>query len=85
MTIRSTIIEQMQSVARDQGKPLAALSDELPLLQSGLDSLGIATLIARLEDELGLDPFGTGDEMATPVTVGDLIGLYENAAHQSGR
>jgi acyl carrier protein len=79
MMIRSTIIHQLQSVAKDQGKTLAPLSDELPLLHSGLDSLGIATLIARLEDELGLDPFGTGNEMATPVTLGDLIGLYENA------
>jgi acyl carrier protein len=80
MTIRSTIIEQMQSIAKERGKSLVGLTDELPLLRSGLDSLGIATLIARLEDELDLDPFGTGDDVATPVTVGDLIKLYEGSA-----
>jgi acyl carrier protein len=80
MTIRSTIIELMQSIAKERGKSLVAVTDELPLLRTGLDSLGIATLIARLEDELDLDPFGSGDDVATPVTVGDLITLYEASA-----
>ena len=79
MTTRATIVGEIEAIAREQGKPLAALTDDLPLLHSGLDSLGIATLIARLEDELGVDPFGSGNDVATPVTLGDLIGLYERA------
>ena len=47
---------------------------------SGLDSLCIAILVANLEDELELDPFAAGDEVAIPVTLGDFIRLYENAA-----
>ena len=31
--------------------------DDLVLLDSGLDSLCFAILVARLEDELGVDPF----------------------------
>ena len=79
MTIRSTITDQMTLVARLQKQTLAPLSDDLPLLDSGLDSLSLAILVANLEDELDLDPFGAGN-VAIPKTIGDFIRLYENAA-----
>jgi acyl carrier protein len=80
MTIRSTIFDQIKLIAEQQNKQLAPLSDNLLLLESGLDSLCIAILVANLEDELGADPFGSGDDVAIPVTIGDLVELYENAA-----
>ena len=80
MTIRSTILDQMTTVARLQKQTLAPLHDTLPLLGTGLDSLAIAILVANLEDELGLDPFGAGRDVAMPRTVGDFIMLYEKAA-----
>ncbi len=80
MPIRAVILEQLETIARQQGKRLAPLADDLPLLESGLDSLCIAILVANLEDELELDPFAAGDEVAIPVTLGDFIRLYENAA-----
>ena len=80
MSIRSTILDQMSLVARLQHQTLAPLSDGLPLLESGLDSLSLAILVANLEDELGLDPFGTGSTVAIPKTVGDFILLYETQA-----
>ena len=80
MTIRSTILDQMTTVARLQKQTLAPLHDSLPLLETGLDSLAIAILVANLEDELELDPFGAGRDVAMPKTVGDFIALYENAA-----
>jgi hypothetical protein len=58
---------------------LPPLNDDLPLLESGLDSLGFAILVARLEDQLGTDPFAAEGEVAFPVTLGDFIGLYEGA------
>jgi hypothetical protein len=58
---------------------LASLSDDLALLDSGLDSLSIAIVVARLEDELGVDPFSAVEDVGVPVTVGDFIRLYENA------
>ena len=79
MTIRSTILEQITQIAGQHAKHLATLSDHLHLLESGLDSLCLAILVANLEDELDLDPFGAGD-VAIPLTLGDFIGLYENAA-----
>jgi acyl carrier protein len=80
MTIRSTIFDQIKLVAEQQNKQLAPLSDNLLLLESGLDSLCIAILVANLEDELGSDPFGSKDDVAIPVTIGDFVELYENAA-----
>jgi acyl carrier protein len=80
MSIGSQITALFADVALDQHKALAPLSDELGLLETGLDSLCFAIIVARLEDELGVDPFSAEDEIDFPVTVGDFIRLYENAA-----
>jgi hypothetical protein len=56
------------------------LSDDLALLHSGLDSLCFAIIVVRLEAALGVDPFNTDEEVRFPVTLGDFIGFYENAA-----
>jgi acyl carrier protein len=80
MSTRSTIISQIQQVAEEQKQNVAPLKDELILLQSGLDSLCFAILVARLEDALGVDPFTGADEAYYPVTLGDFIRFYENAA-----
>jgi acyl carrier protein len=78
MSLRSTIISQIQQVAKEQKTPLAPLTDSLALADSGLDSLCFAILVVRLEDALGIDPFSTSDGHF-PVTLGEFIGLYENA------
>ena len=81
MTVRSLITTQMQTVAAQQNKPLAPLGDDLILLDCGLDSLCFAILVARLEDELGYDPFSTDDDVYFPTTFGDFVQFYERAAH----
>ena len=78
MITRSTIIEQFERVAREQERPLPSLTDELPLLESGLDSLCFAIIVTRLEDSLGVDPFGA-DETLFPVTFGEFVQLYDAA------
>ena len=80
MDIRTTILSVCQSVAQEQQKPLIPLNDDLPLLETGLDSLCMAVIVARLEDKLGIDPFSSGDEFECPVTMGDFVKLYEGAA-----
>jgi acyl carrier protein len=80
MSIRSDITGLFVQVAKEQDKKLAPLSDDLGLLESGLDSLCFAIIVARLEDTLGVDPFSAAEDIDFPVTVGDLIKLYENAA-----
>jgi acyl carrier protein len=71
---------EMQRIADEQAKRLAPLSDDLVLLDSGLDSLCFAVLVARLEDKLGLDPFTAADDVAFPVTLGDFVKVYDRAA-----
>lgn len=80
MTTKLTILSEMRKVADEQAKKLAPLSDDLMLLNSGLNSLCFAVLVARLEDMLGLDPFTASDDVAFPVTLGDFVGVYERAA-----
>jgi hypothetical protein len=79
-SVRATILDQIKLVAEQQSKLLMPLNDSLPLLDSGLDSLCIAILVANLEDELGLDPFGTGNNVSIPKTLGEFVALYQNGA-----
>jgi acyl carrier protein len=80
MEVRSEILAQFRQVAREQGKRLAPLTDGLELLNSGLDSLCFAIIVTRLEDSLGVDPFSSSEDAHFPVTVGDFVSCYENAA-----
>jgi hypothetical protein len=49
-------------------------------VNTGLDSLCFAVLVTRLEDRLGIDPFSASDSVNFPVTLGDFVRVYENAA-----
>jgi acyl carrier protein len=74
-------MDQIEEIAREHGKILAPLRDDLVLVDSGLDSLGFAVLVARLEDKLGVDPFSAAEDAMFPVTFGDFVKVYEHAAH----
>ena len=76
MSLKSSITSVFEQVAREQQRTLAPLADDLKLLQSGLDSLSFALIVARLEDTLGYDPFETAESF--PVTFGDFVKLYES-------
>ncbi len=79
MSVRLKVVSAMQQVASEQERQLAALDDETVLANSGLDSLCFAILVARLEDEFGVDPFTASEEVYFPVTLSDFVLLYENA------
>lgn len=85
VSVRSEVIAQFAQVAEEQGRRLPVLSDDLPLLESGLDSLCFAVIVARLEDSLGIDPFTTADDAPFPVTLGDFVRSYEDAASKEQR
>jgi acyl carrier protein len=82
MSVRATITTQFEAVAREQKRALAPLTDDLRLLQSGLDSLSFALIVARLEEALDFDPFESAEDLKFPVTFGDFVKLYEN--HPNG-
>jgi acyl carrier protein len=80
MDLQAMIFEQFEQVARDQDKKLGELAPDTVLLESGLDSLCLAIIVARLEDNLGLDPFTRSEDIFLPVTLGDFVKFYEEAA-----
>ena len=81
MSVKLTILKQMEQVAQEHGRILAPLNDELVLANCGLDSLGFAVLVARLEDTLGIDPFTAAEDAFFPVTLGDFVKVYEHGRH----
>ena len=80
MSIRTVVLDQVKLVAGLHQKSLGPLTDTLPLIDSGLDSLCMAVIMANLEDILGFDPFGSGNPVTLPQTLGEFIDLYENGA-----
>jgi acyl carrier protein len=78
MSVRLRIIAAMKQVAEEQQVKLPPLTDELSLHETGFDSLAFAILVARLEDDLGIDPFTISEDAAFPLTVGDFVRAYEN-------
>ncbi|MGC1304105.1 MAG: acyl carrier protein [Caulobacteraceae bacterium] len=79
MDTRAIIVREMTEIAAEQGRTLAPLTDELVLLDCGLDSLSFAILVARLEDAMGFDPFAASEDFAFPVTLGDFVAFYGRA------
>jgi acyl carrier protein len=77
VSVRSTITSEFQQVAIEQERSLAPLADDLPLAESGLDSLSFAIIVARLEDSLGINPFAAA-VVRPPRTFGAFVSLYEN-------
>jgi len=68
----------MKQIAEEQQVTLPPLKDDLSLQETGFDSLAFAILIARLEDDLGFDPFTISEDAAFPLTIGDFVRAYEN-------
>jgi acyl carrier protein len=77
MDTRALVISEIEAVAAEQQRRLAPLTDDLVLLDSGLDSLCFAILVARLEDAVGFDPFASAEDFVFPVTLGDFIRFYD--------
>jgi acyl carrier protein len=79
MSLKEIIVREIERISAEQDRKLAPLTDELILVESGLDSLCFAILVARLEDVLGIDPFTASDDVYYPVTLGEFVRFYEDA------
>ncbi|WP_045050017.1 acyl carrier protein [Chromobacterium violaceum] len=75
--LRDTITAAILETADMRGTEVIALADETVLLESGLDSLGFAILVARLEEELGYDPFILMDSPIYPRTFIEFLEIYQ--------
>lgn len=81
MTLRETIISMMHEVAATTGTKLEDyLKDRTVLLETGLDSLGFAILVAKLEEKLGYDPFVLMKEPVYPRDLGEFVDIYARFA-----
>jgi hypothetical protein len=79
--MKETIIGIMKEIAEESVIDLVSELDEnTVLLDSGLDSLGFAVLVARLEEELGYDPFSMMDEPVYPKRLGEFVAIYTKYA-----
>lgn len=80
MEIRKIIIELFDEAleASDAKALCEELTNDVVLLDSGLDSLGFAILVARLEEELGFDPFVEMEDAVYPTTFGEFVAIYLN-------
>jgi acyl carrier protein len=73
-----------EAVWREQEDvPPPALDEDTVLLDTGLDSLGFAVLVTRLEEELGYDPFSLSEDAFYPQTFGEFVRFYEQCAANS--
>ncbi len=79
MKIEEVIKEKYIEVIEQTGNELLVteLTDNVLLLESGLDSLGFAILVATLDEELEFDPFTMMDEPVYPSTFGEFVEIYE--------
>ena len=87
--LRDKIIATLHEVAEMRGTPVGPpgqpgqpgpLTDDTVLLESGLDSLGFAILVAQLEEDLGYDPFVMMDVPVYSRTLGEFIAMYQRFA-----
>jgi len=75
--MQETILRIIGEVLAEKGRPqsdLAASLNESMVTGLGLDSLDMATVVARLEMELDRDPFAEGQPSFE--TVADFVALY---------
>lgn len=80
-TIKNMFFEQL----REEGIEICENenTNSMVLLESGLDSLGFAILVVRLESELGYDPFVLMEAPVYPRTLGEFIEIYETMEPES--
>lgn len=75
--IKNLLLKKINESLADKGSNLL---EEYPskevMLESDLDSMDIAVLIAELEDELGYDPFSSISEPIYPETFEEFLEIY---------
>ncbi len=77
MTIKDQIKETLINVMKENEITPPEITDETVLLQTGLDSLGFAIVVATLEEKIGFDPFVMMDEVVYPTTFSEFVNIYE--------
>lgn len=75
--LRIIIIKAMIEIAEESSVILVEpITESTELLQSGLDSMGFAILVAKLDEDLGYDPFTMMSEPVYPTRFGEFLDIY---------
>lgn len=76
--VQGVIEKLLRAIADERGLDLPAFGPHTEIVDElGFSSLMVATLVAHLEEELGVDPFQDEDVSITDIrTVQDLAGAY---------
>lgn len=78
--IKIELLKCMEEVAAQTGSELATdLNAHSTLIESGLDSLAMALVIAKMDERIGVRPFQSPALEGMPVTLNELVFAY----HQS--
>jgi len=73
-----------EEVWRDQNSTAPpSLETSTVLLDTGLDSLGFAIIVTRLEELFDYDPFSLADDAYYPQTFGEFAAFYEKYRPQA--
>ncbi|MCF2948131.1 acyl carrier protein [Paraglaciecola aquimarina] len=78
MNLEQKIKQAMQEVAElGDCQLVEPIQPNTLLLESGLDSLGYAMLVAQLEEDLGIDPFTELAIEIYPSTFAEFLAIYQ--------
>ena len=81
MSVERIVRAEFAQVVREQHRDLGVFDDDLEAAGIGAGPCCcFAIIVARLEDQLGTDPFTASEDVYFPVTLGDFIKFYHNAA-----
>jgi acyl carrier protein len=75
--VAQVVEEHIRALLEDAMEEVETISPADGLVELGLNSLMLARLIIRLEEDLGADPFAEDRHIADIRTVGDLVAAYE--------
>ena len=76
MTTYDIVAQTIRTILSERNDPVPELKPETPISASGLDSLDVASLVVRLEEQFGVDPFQADNLEQYPRTLGEMADLY---------
>jgi aryl carrier-like protein len=74
--VREVIVGMLNDLLEEDDLEVPEWTDDTVLLDSGIDSLGFAVLVSRLEDRVGYDPFTLMKEAIYPRTLREFVDVY---------
>jgi len=77
MNVKKIVQDSFIEILDENNIDIDDFNNNTILLETGLDSLAFAILVAMLEEKLGYDPFVLMEEPFYPRTYGEFAGIYE--------